>query len=161
MTMFASLLLLLTETFPATIRDPGFTRGLDHWRTAGHRNYRAAPGSNYPARPARRWLSVGWAARYRPPGDAEYRVFTIVDARRYRGRLVCFSAAIRTPGRGARLVAVTRGASARHDLYASDGWDRQGVNFHVPRDADTIEVGFRLRGGGGLDADDVRLTVLR
>lgn len=159
--MLAGLLLLLTEIFPATIADPGFDRDLRAWGMTGHRSYRADVASNYPARPAHRWLNVGWAARNRAPDDAEYRVFTFVDARRYRGRLVRFSASIRTRGRGASLDAVTEGASVRSPLRTSHEWDRQGVILRVPRDADTIQLGFHLRSGASLDADDVRLEVLR
>lgn len=161
MTMVAALILLLTETFPATIADPDFNRGMDHWDRLGHRGYRADVTSTYPARPVRRWLNVGWAARSRAPDDSEYRVFTFVDARRYRGRIVRFSAAVRTRGRGASLDVVTEGASARTMLRASDEWGRQSVVLRVPPDADRIQVGVHLQGGASLDADDVRLEVLR
>lgn len=161
MTILAALVLLVTEVHPATIPDPGFDRGLDHWSMTGHRGYRAEPGSNYPARPRRRWLQMGWAARSRAPDDAAYRVVTFVDARRYRNRLVRFSAAVRTRGRGGRLVVAANGATAFVELLPGEGWGRQDVTLRIPSGADRIEVGFHLRRGGALDADDVRLDILR
>jgi len=161
MTMLAALLLLLNEVFPTTVPDPGFDRGLDYWGMTGHRGYRADIASNYPARPARRWLRVEWAQRNRAPHDADYRVFTFVAADRYRGRAVRLSAAVRTRGRGASLDVVTEGASARHALRPNNAWGRQALALRIPRDAVTIQIGFHLRGGGSLDADDVRLEMLR
>jgi hypothetical protein len=161
MTMLAAVLLLLTETFPVTIPDPGFDRDLRHWGTTGHRGYRADLASNYPARPRERWLHMGWAARSRAPEDSEYRVFTFVDARRYRGRQVRFSAVVRSRAEGSSMVAMTEGASAGIGLHPTSGWDRQGVILRVPRNARTIEIRFLVRGGASLEADDVRLDVLR
>ena len=159
--IFAACLLLLTETFPAIITNPGFERGLEDWGTVGHRGYRAGVDASVSTRPRRHWLSAGWAARYRPPDNAEYRVFTFVDATRYRGRLVRLSATILAHGEGVSLDAVTEGRSVRHALRPSEDWGRQTMMLRVPRDADTIQIGFHLRGGGSLDADDVRLEVLR
>ncbi|HTU11646.1 MAG TPA: hypothetical protein VMG08_12210 [Allosphingosinicella sp.] len=157
----AALLLLLTETFPATLTNPGFARGMDDWGATGHRGYRAEVDSNYPARPRRQWLSAGWAARSAPPRDSDYQVFTFVDARRYRGRRVRFSAEVRTRGQGASLVAMANGARTQAAVTPSSDWRRQGVVLQVPSNADIIQVGFRLRGGGGFEADNARLEILR
>lgn len=156
-----TLILVLAESLPATIADPGFDRGLDDWEATGHHGYRVDLASNFPARPARRWLHIGWAARSRAPHDAEYRAFTYIDARRYRGRLARFSANLLARGEGARLAIMTEGARAWTALEPGNTWRRQGVVLRIPRGAETIQVSFDLRGGSVVEANDVRIEVLR
>jgi hypothetical protein len=163
--MFAALALLLAQPLPATIPNPGFERGLEGWVAAGHRGYRAGVGSNYPA-PSGRWLTMGWAARNRTPDDAGFQVATTIDARRYRGRGIRISAATRVRnGRSSGATILFAGAAdtgAQTMLEESNDWSRQTLMFHVPRNARTITLGFRIENaGGGIEADDVRLEIMR
>ncbi len=163
--MFAALALLLTQPFPAAIPNPGFERGLEGWMAAGHRGFRAGIDSDYPAN-GRHWLAMGWAARNRTPDDAGFQVATTIDARRYRGRGIRISAATRVRnGRGSGAVilfAEAADTAAEAVLVQSDDWSRQTVVFHVPRNARTITLGFRIENaGGGIEADDVRLEIMR
>jgi hypothetical protein len=163
--ILAALLLQLAATPPATIPNPGFERGLEGWAPAGHRGFRAGIGSDYPAN-GRHWLHMGWAARNRTPGDADFQVSTTIDARRYRGRRIRISVETKVRnGRdsGANILFVSAGtAHARMALLESDAWQRQSVTLAVPRSAGTITLGFRIENaGGGIEADNVRLEILR
>jgi hypothetical protein len=53
------------------------------------------------------------------------------------------------------------GARAWTALEPGNIWRRQGVVLRIPRDAETIQVSFDLRDGGGVKADDARLELLR
>lgn len=163
MSLLAALL-LLAQPLPAAIPNPGFERGLEGWHAWGDRGFRAYAGSNYPA-PGGHWLQAGWAARNRTPDDARYSIATRIDARRWRGRRIRISAATRIQGgaRGAVILFARAGAAeAGTPLLFSDDWRRQSVVLQVPVRAREIELGFQLeRGGAHLDADDVRLEVLR
>lgn len=164
------LLLLAAEPFPARIANPGFERGLDGWTTGGHSGFRASAmrivawSSDRPAG-GRGWLQAGWAARSGAPPGAEFRITTTIDARRYRGWRVRFSAMTRAPDFADRMNSLTVGAGGRTaamPIAASEAWTPHSVVLEVPRDAGTIELGFRLRRGSGeLDADEVRLELVR
>jgi hypothetical protein len=163
--ILAALLLQLAATPPATIPNPGFERDLQGWAPVGYRGFRAGIGSDYPAN-ARHWLHMGWAARSRTPDDADFQVSTTIDARRYRGRRIRISAETKVrSGRdsGANILFAGAGtAHARMVLPESDLWQRQSVTLAVPRSAGTITLGFRIENaGGGIEADNVRLEILR
>lgn len=165
-----ALLLLLLAAAPARIANPGFEDGLNAWSTDGHRGFRASPmrivaySSDRPAE-GRGWLRAGWAARSGAPPGANYRIATVVDARRYRGRRVRLSAMTRAPdfAHGSNVLTIgagTRTAEAR--IAASAAWRRHSVTLDIPRLARTIELGFRVESTSGeLEADAVRLQILR
>lgn len=162
--ILAALALLVVQALPAAIPNPGFEQGLEGWTASGHRGFRAGVGSNYAATPGQRWLTAGWAARSRAPDGATFRVGTRIDARLYRGRRIRISALTRIGGgRGgaAVLFAASGAALARTPLRFGDDWQRQSLVLAVPRRAREISLGFDLTSPIGLEADDVRLEVLR
>ncbi len=111
------------------------------------------------------YLNMGWRARNGAPRDALVRVFTHVDARRYRGRTIRVSAQTRAPdfadGNGTLTVAAG-GTVARAGIAASGAWRRHAVTLRVPRRAERIEISFQTGGTAAeLNLDDVRLVVLR
>ncbi len=158
---------------PARIVNPGFEQGLRGWTAAGHRGFRAGGmrALGYSADRAaegRGWMTAGWAARSRAPEDAAYRIATLVDARRYRGRRMRLSAMTRAPAFAdgssrltARTFAAGGTAEAETGIHASETWRRHDLVFSVPRDARAIELGFHIeRTSGQLDADAVRFEIL-
>lgn len=155
---------------PQRIANPGFERGLRHWTARGHRGFRAGAmrivdySSDRPAE-GRGWLRAGWAARSGAPFDAAYHVTTLVDARRYRGRRVRLTAMTRAPEfahRTSALIIEAGGRAAELRIAASTTWQPHSVILDVPRDARVVELGFRLEDSAGeLEADDVRLAILR
>lgn len=158
------------ERPPARIANPGFEQGLRHWTALGHRGFRAAPmrvvaySSDRPAA-GRGWLKAEWAARSGAPPDAAFRITTLIDARRYRGRRVRLSAMTRVPdyaGGSSALTIRASGRAAESRIRASTTWRPHTVVFDVPADARVIELGFRLEHmSGELEADAVRLERLR
>ena len=161
--MLAALLLLAAAPLPATIPNPGFDDGLEGWSSEGHRGFRALPLSA-DGGPSR-LLSMAWAARYRSPDDAWFRVSTRIDARRYRGRRIRISASARAYGRpdGAASIFARAGATEAVTPLARDvEWRRRSVDLAVPRRAREIVLGFHIgRAGTRIEADDVRLEILR
>lgn len=161
--MLAALLLLAPAPLPATIPNPGFECGLEGWSSEGHRGFRALPFSA-DGGPSR-LLSMAWAARYRSPAEAWFRVSTRIDARRYRGRHVRISASVRAFGRaeGVAVIFADAGAGeAATTLHRDRPWERRSVDLAVPRRAREIVLGFHIRRSGArIEADDVRLEVLR
>jgi hypothetical protein len=157
----AILLQLAAAQLPATIPNPRFERGLEGWTASGERGFRAGIVSSYPASPRRRWLTAGWAARSRAPDDSEFNVSTRIDARRYRGRRIMVSARIRARG-DVLFFASAHLLQSDAAIAEEQDWRRYSIILPVIRQADSIEVGFQLRGGGArLEADDVRVRVLR
>lgn len=171
--MLALLLLVAmapSDPPPARIANPGFERGLSGWTAEGHRGFRASPMRivNYSSdRPAegRGWLRAGWAARSGAPPGANYRITTFVDAHRYRGRRVRFSAMTRAPdfAHGSNVLTISAGTrTAEARIAASAAWRRHSVTLDIPLGARTIALGFRVeRTSAELEADAVRLQVLR
>ena len=163
-------MILAALTLAAQLTNPGFERGIEGWRSEGHprigvgiesnRGYtvrRAAEGEHY--------LNMGWRARSGAPRDAWRRTFTLVDARRYRGRTIRVSARTKAPpfahGNGSLTVSAA-GVAARTGIAASETWWRHEVTLRVPRDARSIEIAFRVGGTASeLNVDDVRLEILR
>lgn len=87
-----------------------------------------------------------------------------------RGTRVRFSLAVRlanVSGRGAGPWAQVRAAGRpRADTHekmvaSTAGWETLWVEFEVPTDATTVEVGAQLRGQGRACFDDARLEILR
>ena len=169
--LLALLAIQAAEPLPRTILNPSFEQELRGWRTdtnvRGYRGYsqqevsyssdRAAHGS--------RWLGINWAARSGTPPNAYYRLTTRIDARRYRGRTLIFSAAVRLPEHAHRAAALTLAVTSpagrhgqEHRLASTSTWRRERLVFRVPRDAVSIELGFLVDGrSGALEADAVRL----
>ncbi len=160
---------------PDRIANPGFEDGLRGWTIVPFRGLRADvernPGYG-PDRAAegRFWLSGGWVARRGAPRGAAMRVTTRLSARRYRGRTIRVSALTRAPdfASGASQLFVRghgragAGPEVATGITASADWRRQSVEFLVPRDAASIELGFIINGTRGqIDADAVRLEVVR
>ncbi|HEV7661533.1 MAG TPA: hypothetical protein VGO55_16970 [Allosphingosinicella sp.] len=82
--------MILLALAAAQLANPGFEQRLRGWQALGHpgigvgvhdnRGYtirQSAEGEHY--------LSIGWRRRSAAPRDAQMRVSTRVDARRYRG----------------------------------------------------------------------------
>ncbi len=154
----------------AQLVNPGFERGMDGWQSLGHRGIGVGVESNrgYAIRQSaegEHYLRVGWRARNAAPPDAQARVSTRVDARRYRGRTIRVSALTKAPDfahRNARLAVSAPGVEAVARIHASAAWRRHGVQFRVPRDAREIEIAFIVEGTQAeLAADDVRLELVR
>ena len=87
-----------------------------------------------------------------------------------RGTRVRFSISVRltgVTGRGAGPWAQVRvagkPAAETHQkmLQSTQGWETQSVEFEVPANAMTVEVGAQLRGKGRACFDDARLEILR
>lgn len=176
-----SLLLVLLalqaalERLPRTIPNSSFERGILGWRTdtneSGYRAgaHREVNYSSDRAAEGRGWLGIHWASRRGTPPGAYYRLTTRVDAHRYRGRTVAFSAAVRLPEHAHRAAALTvrvreseAASGQEHRLDAGTAWRREELVFRVSRDAEWIEIGFLVdRRGGDLEADAVRLAVRR
>lgn len=169
--LLALLAIQAAEPLPRAIPNPSFEQELRGWRTdtnvSGYRAYaqQEVRYSSDRAAQGRRWLGIDWAARSGTPPNAYYRLTTRIDTRRYRGRTLIFSAAVRLPEHAHRAAALTvsvrrpDGASAReHRLDWGTTWRRERIAFHVPRDAASIELGFLVDGRSGeLEADAVRL----
>lgn len=163
-------MILAAFALAAQFANPGFEQGMQGWQTEGHRGMRAGIASNHlyivrQSAEGERYLNMGWRARNAAPRDARMRVFTTVDARRYRGRTIRVSAQTKAPGfahgNGSLIVAAAN-AAARTGIAASETWRRHVVTLRVPRDADRIEIAFQVEGTAAeLSADDVRLQVLR
>lgn len=154
----------------AQLANPGFERGLDGWRSEGHRGIGVGIGSNEgyvspQAAEGERYLNMGWRARNGAPPGAYRRTFTLIDARRYRGRTIRVSALTKAPPfahRNGRLIVRSGDAEASAGIAASETWQRHQVELHVPSDARTIEIAFRVESTEAeLDADDVRLDLVR
>lgn len=162
------------ERLPGRLPNPSFERDMRGWRSetnvAGYRAYgrREASYSSDRAAEGRGWLELDWASRRGTPPDAYFRVTARIDARRYRGRTLAFSAAVRVPdhasGEAALTARVARvGGTGDHErrLGASPAWRRVQLVFPVPRDATSIELGFLIDGRGGeLEVDAARLAIL-
>ena len=154
----------------AQLANPGFEQGLRGWEAVGHPGIGVGVQSNrgYTIRQSaegEHYLGIGWRRRSAAPRDAEMRVSTRLDARRYRGRLIRVSAQTQAPDfadRNARLTVGAGGAEAGIAIAASARWRRHSVTLRVPRDAREIEIAF-VTGGtrSQLGADDVRLEVVR
>lgn len=161
---------MLALLFAAQIANPGFERGLEGWESEGHRGIGVEVAGNrgYTVRQAARgehYLVMGWRARNAAPPNAERRVFTRLDARRYRGRTVRVSAQTKAPnfadGNGSLIVSAA-GANARAGIAATENWRRHQVTLRVPRGARWLEIAFLVEGTASeLAVDDVRLDVLR
>jgi hypothetical protein len=163
------------ERLPASIFNPSFERDLQGWLSdSNERGYRAGAAEEVDynsgrAADGRSWLHIGWASRRGTPPGAYYRLTTRIDAQRYRGRTVAFSAAVRLPEHAHRAAALTArvvgpaGASeSEQRLNAGPAWRRERLVFRVARDAGSIELGFLVDGRGGeLEADAVRLQIQR
>ena len=159
---------------PETIANPSFERGLEGWRfdfnVGGYRAYPRREVDYSPERAAegRGWLEIDWASPRGTPPGAWFHVTTRIDARRYRGRTIAFSAAVRLPDHASGAAALTAraigpGAGARHEqrLRATPTWRRDQLVFAVPRGAVAIELGFLVDGRSGeLEADAVRIDIL-
>jgi hypothetical protein len=87
-----------------------------------------------------------------------------------RGTRVRFSLAVRlanVSGRGAGPWAQVRapgrpGVETHQKMVQSTtGWETHSVEFEVPTNATTVEVGAQLRGRGRACFDDARLEILR
>lgn len=171
--LLAALQSATPERLPATIPNPSFEEELRGWRSDGHRGFRAyaqrqVAWSSDRAADGRGWLEIDWAARSGAPPGSSYEVTTRIDARRYRGRQVAFSAAVRVPDhadRAVRLLARVTGGAASNQTFrplaSSAVWRREQLVFEVPQGASAIEIGFQADGRGGtLEADAARLTLL-
>ena len=163
-------MILAALAFAAQLANPGFERGLDGWRTEGHRGMGVGIGDNRTSivrqsAEGERYVSMGWRARNRAPSDASRRLFQRIDARRYRGRTIQVSAQTKAPAfaQGFGGLTVSAGsAQARAGIMASENWRRHAVTFRVPRDASEIEIAFQVEATQGeLSVDDIRLDVLR
>lgn len=162
-------MILAAALLAAQLANPGFERGLEGWRSQGHPGIGVGIGSNRGfavPRAARgeHYLNMGWRARNGAPDDAYRRTFTVVDARRYRGRTIRVSALTKAPpfadGNG-RLIVRAGGAEAGTGIAASETWRRHQVELRVPRDARNVEIAFEVRATQAeLDADDVRLELV-
>lgn len=162
--IFDSLLLA------AQLVNPGFEQGLHGWQIERHRGMGVGIASNrgYTIRQSAEgeyYLTMGWRARNAAPDDALVRVFTFIDARRYRGRRVRVSARTRAPGfahgTGSLTVSAASG-TARTGIAASESWWGHAVELRVPRDARRIEIAFQVEGTAAeMSVDDIRLEVLR
>jgi len=162
------------DRLPLLPANPGFERGLEGWRSdfnvGGYRAYprREAGYSSERAAEGRGWLEIDWASRRGTPPGAWFHVTTRIDARRYRGRTIAFSAAVRLPDHASGAAALTAraigpGAGARREqrLRATPTWRRDQLVFAVPRGAVAIELGFLVDGRSGeLEADAVRIDIL-
>jgi hypothetical protein len=152
------------------LANPGFERGLEGWQVSGHPRIgveiegngssivrRAAEGEQY--------LNMGWRARSATPRDAWRRVFTMVDARRYRGRTIRVSARTKAPGfahGNGSLIVSAAGIEARTPIAASETWWQHQVTLRVSPHARMIEIAFQVEGAAAeLNVDDVRLDLLR
>lgn len=164
MTALLLLALAAAETLPARIPNPDFDQDMRGWSGFGHGGFSAYVVHDYGS-PRSYWLKAGWAARSASPPDAEYRVATRIDARRYRGRRIRVSAATRAPEfahRVSSLFARAGAAQAETRIDSSETWRRHSVDLAVPSDAGTIEIGFRVEGTSGeLNADRIRLEIVR
>lgn len=102
-------------------------------------------------------------------------IFQKLDARPYRGGTLRFAAWVRTEGTtgnpygagaGLTLFAMRGGYPIAHVTMSKDGlhgtvdWARYEVVLRVPVDADHIEAGLSLFGGGVAWIDDVALDVV-
>lgn len=154
----------------AQLASPGFERGMLGWQSDGHPGFGTGIESNrgYTVRRSaegERYLRMGWRARNAAPPGAERRVFTRIDARPYRGRLLRVSVQTRAPDfahRNASLVVSAAGAEAATRVGTSEAWQRHSVALRVPRHAREIEIAFVVQGTGAeLAADDVRLALVR
>ncbi|HTU11645.1 MAG TPA: hypothetical protein VMG08_12205 [Allosphingosinicella sp.] len=161
--------MILAIALAAQLTNPGFERGLEGWQAIGHRGIGASVVANRSyssdrAPQGRHYLAMGWRARNSILG-AEKRLFTSVDARRYRGRTIRVSALTRAPafahGNG-RLVLRVEGAEAQARIAASENWQRHGATLRIPRDARRLEIAFEVRGASSeLAVDDVRIALVR
>ena len=164
------MILLALAAAAAQLVNPGFEQGLRGWQAQGHRGIGVGVQDNrgYTVRQSAQgehYLGIGWRRRSAAPPDAAMRVFTRVDARRYRGRLVRVSAQTKAPEfahLNTRLTVGAGGAEAGIAIAASGGWRRHSVLLRVPRRAREIEIAF-VTGGtrSQLAADDVRLELVR
>jgi len=173
--MLALLLILIAAQaqgapLPERLANGGFERSLEGWSIAGHHGLRAdvAPNVRWSSDrgpQGRHILNVGWRARSGAPPGAEMRVTTRISARLHRGRRLRISALTRAPDfahHTSRLIANAGAEASVASIGASATWRRHDLVLLVPRDATFIEIGFVTRGTAGeLDADDVRLEVLR
>ncbi|HYI47518.1 MAG TPA: hypothetical protein VEX35_03545 [Allosphingosinicella sp.] len=162
--ILATLLLLAAAPLPAAIPNPGFERGLEGWTAEGNRGFRASSVSRNPGGGPRR-LSMAWWVRSMAQDEAQFRVGTRIDARRYRGRRIRISASVRVHGgaRGVATIFARAGAlEAVTRLEPGRAWERRSVDLAVPRSAREISLGFHIqRAGVSIEADDVMLEVLR
>ena len=165
-----AVMILAIFALAAQLANPGFEQGLEGWRTERHRGMGIGIMSNrgYTIRQSaegEHFLTMGWRARNRAPDDALVRVFTHVDARRYRGRTIRVSAQTRAPdfaGGVGTMIVTAADAEARTSIAASGTWRRHAVTVRVPRRAEQIEISFQTGGTAAeLNLDDVRLKVLR
>ena len=163
-------MILAALALAAQLANPGFEQGLQGWQIERHRGMGVGTVSNrgYTIRQSaegEHYLTMGWRARNRAPDDALARVFTFVDARRYRGRRIRVSARTRAPGfaHGIGSLAVSgASAEARTGIAASNTWWGHAVELRVPPNARRIEIAFQVEGTAAeLSVDDVRLEVLR
>lgn len=153
---------LQAEPPPALI-NPGFGSGLEGWTVT------AAPGFAVLERTRRdaHWVSIGWDDASPAPPGVEARLSTIIDARPYRARRLRLTTLTRAPepaDRVSRLYVRISGPSGdmTHALpiMSSDGWRRHSLQFVVPFEARTIEIGFIVPGRfGQLEADGIGLDV--
>jgi hypothetical protein len=163
-------MILASLALAAQLVNPGFEQGLRGWEAVGHPGIGVGVQDNrgYTVRQSAQgehYLGIGWRMRSAAPRDAEMRVFTRLDARRYRGRLIRVSAQTRAPEfahNNTRLTASAGGIEAGTAIAASGVWRRHSVLLRVPRRAREIEIAF-VTGGtrSQLAADDVRLEMLR
>lgn len=163
-------MILASLALAAQLANPGFEQGLRGWQALGHPGIGVGVSGNrgYTIRQSaegEHYLHIGWRRRSAAPRDAMMRVFTRVDARRYRGRLIRISAQTNAPDfahRNSRLTASAGGAEAGTPIEASARWRRHSVLLRIPRHAREIEIAF-VTGGtrSQLAADDIRLEVLR
>ena len=179
--MLAALLLALAaipglaagERLPRELVNPSFEQDLRGWQVSGHRGLGAGvmtnAGLRWPqAAQGEAWLETGWRARSAAPRGAQKTIVTLVDARRYRGRRLRFSALTRAPSFASGASALRArtygpGGTTEASAYigASGGWRLHSVDFAVPRDARAVEIGFVVQGTRSqLDADAVRLEIL-
>jgi hypothetical protein len=85
-----------------------------------------------------------------------------------RGARVRFSLAMRiegvSEGAGPWVLVHRRSGDNLHEqrlAKTTDGWQRMAVELTVPADAEFVEVGATLEGGGRACLDDARLEVLQ
>jgi hypothetical protein len=149
------------------IAPPGWLLGPEWWFRPAAPAYAAETVSGAACSIGKRCAHVRWIAD--PPSMKLTLFYQLVDAAPYRGKLLTFSAVIRTeapPESMARLLIHIHGAGCRsafrddmgdHPII-SDRWAAYKVRAPVGPDAVYVEFGMQLIGRGSAWIDNVSMA---
>lgn len=163
--MILSALLLLSgqSPLPDSIPNGGFEADAERatgWRFALGRGYRGGVDQGT-AFEGRQSAFIGYFARNGADrGGVQPAVYTRIDARRYRGKTIRISGAVRLPAAGSGRLVLSADAPRQQALsaaFSGDQWQRVAVDLTVPARARTIDIRFEVTRGNDLNVDDVRI----